>query len=123
VFLVAAMTVVSLAPPPEDVTVQPVESYDSSDLRRAAAALEALTATRLTPQERETVADTAEVLDRLATGQATISPVSTTVPAATPAPTTVAPTTVAPTTVPRLDPNRLADLFSDSYPPAPTTVP
>lgn len=66
------------APPSSTLTVQPIESYDSADLRRAAAALEALAETRLTPDERVAVENTAEVLDQLADGDAVIAATPTT---------------------------------------------
>lgn len=78
-----------------DVTVAPVESYDSDDLRRVADELARLRGTRLTPREREAVGAAAVIVDAIAEGEARITPAPapTTTP---PASTTTSTTTTAP---------------------------
>lgn len=79
---------------PPDVVVRPVESYDSADLRAVADELARLRGTRLTPAERNAVGIAADVVDAIASGEATVTPEATT----TTAPTT---TTTTTTTTPR----------------------
>lgn len=91
-------------PRPPAVTIAPIESYDSDDLRRVAEELAILRGTRLTPEERATVGEAAEIVESISEGEATIAPETTTtttvVPAATASTTTASTTTTTTTTPP-----------------------
>lgn len=90
------------------VVVEPVQSYDSEDLERLADELALLRETRLTPTEQSVVAEAADIVGSIASGEAVVaaSPTTSTSPSTAPA-TTHPPTTLAPTTT--------------SAPPPPTT--
>lgn len=103
------------APPATTVTMRPVEAVTTADLRRAADALEALAATRLTPRERDQVEEVGRIVDGLAGGDVVITPPP---PPPTTITTTTTTTSVPPTT---RTPRQWADEFIDSYPHAPTT--
>lgn len=106
VFLIAIYTATAptdeppVTLPPPVVTIEPIETYDSDELRALLAELRDLRESRLTPEERDAVSQAAEIVDDIADGNAGIAPSPTTTTSTTTTTTAPPPTTEPPVSIP-----------------------